>query len=352
MEAIDLDQASPYERRRWEEIEQWKHVASTPGRKLVPQKVKLVADNAGDKVAKAWAAIPGNDQIERWMAETIQGGFQMTLDLISKSVDEQRITKKVRQNAPTDVTGYADFTNLDLKILDDAASTRMVLRSAAAAGHGAASGFLAGGATAAGAATGGMGALPAGGAVAGLALADAVALVAGSVQGIASTGAHYGFDPRAAPERAALLTMLNVGAAGQGAKVAAMMQVRDLALALAAKKTLEQLSQKQLFNLMRRFYALMLLKATKKNIAKGVPVLGAGLGAGINYAATRRALEAARYLYPERFLIVKYSLATDAPASTIDVLKIEPDQIDERDMGILDRLDKLDGHEDEPNSGN
>ena len=350
MEPIDIGQVSPYERRRWQEIEEWKHVAAKPGKQIVPQKVRAAASSAGDKVAQAWDAIPGNDRIETWMAEAIQGGFQMTLDLISKSVDEERITRKVRQHAPTAVSGYVDFVDLDLQILDEVAPKRTIMRSTTAASHGAASGFLAGGATFAGAASGGMGALPAAGAVAGLALADAVALVAGSVQGIASTGAHYGFDPKAPPERATLLTMLNVGAAGQAAKVAAMMRVRELALALAAKQTLEQLTRKQLFNLMRRFYALLLLKTTKKNIAKGVPILGAGLGAGINYAATRRALEAARYLYPERFLIVKYGVESDSPTLGIDVLTAEAEQIDERDRGILERLDELEGPDDEPNA--
>jgi hypothetical protein len=350
VEPIELDQVSPYERRRWQEIEEWKQVAATPGKRLVPQKVRAVASTAGDKVAQAWDAIPGNEQIEMWMAEAIQGGFQMTLDLISKSVDEQRIARKVRRHTPMAVSGYDDFASLDLKVLDAAAPKNTVARSTAAAGHGAASGFMAGGATAAGAATGGMGALPAAGAVAGLALADAVALVAGSVQGIASTGAHYGFDPTAPPERAALLNMLVVGTASQGAKVAAMMKVRELALALAAKRTLEQLTQRQLFNLMRRFYAVFLLKTTKKNIAKGVPILGAGLGAGINYAATRRTLEAARYLYPERFLIVKYREAEYSPALDIDVLTIDPEQIDERDRGILERLEDLDEPDVEPSA--
>jgi hypothetical protein len=144
--------------------------------------------------------------------------------------------------------------------------------------------------------------------------------------------------------------MLVVGTASQGAKVAAMMRVRELALALAAKRTLEQLSQRQLFNLMRRFYAVFLLKTAKKNIAKGVPILGAGLGAGINYAATRRTLEAARYLYPERFLIAKYSAESDSLAFGIDVLTIEPEDIDEGDRGILARLDEIEGPGFEPNT--
>ena len=127
--------------------------------------------------------------------------------------------------------------------------------------------------------------------------------------------------------------------ASAAAKVVAMMRVRELAL--AAKQTIAQLSQKQLFNLMRRVYALLLLKTAKKNIAKGVPLLGAGLGAGLNYAAARQVLDTSRHLYPERFLITKYPEPQAGEQAHAEVIDVFPDELDDADRGIVDRLDEL-----------
>ena len=335
---------SPYEQQRWDEIQLWKENTVLPRKVRTPEAVRTKLQAASDRVGEAWNAVPGNVKIETWIAEAINGGFHMTIDAVSTTVREERIVRKVDGKADRPVRGFEDFLLLDLKPLDRARPDTKGLRSVAAAGHGAASGFVAGGATAAGAGTGGMGALPAAGVVAGLAVADAVALVGGMLQGTALIGAHYGFDPRRPSERAMLMTMLGAGAAREAAKVTAMMKVRDLALALAAKQTIAQLSQRQLFNLMRRFYALLLLKTTKKNIAKGVPVLGAGLGAGLNYAASRQVLDTAQHLYPERFLLEKYPTESQPETSdwTVTVEQVLVDEeVDDADRGILERLEEL-----------
>lgn len=337
---------SAYEQQRWDEIQLWKEHTVLPRKVRTPAAVRTKLQAASDRVGEAWNAVPGNVKIETWIAEAINGGFHMTIDAVSTTVREERIVRKVDGKADQPVRGFEDFLLLDLKPLDRARPDTKGLRSVAAAGHGAASGFVAGGATAAGAGTGGMGALPAAGVVAGLAVADAVALVGGMLQGTALIGAHYGFDPRRPPERAMLMTMLGAGAAREAAKVTAMMKVRDLALALAAKQTIAQLSQRQLFNLMRRFYALLLLKTTKKNIAKGVPLLGAGLGAGLNYAASRQVLDTAQHLYPERFLLEKYTDESrpqqGAQDWTVTVEQVFVDEdADDADRGILERLEEL-----------
>ena len=330
-----------YEQKRWLAIQEWKLDASKPPKVHLPTAVRNKVDVVSDKLNDAWKAVPGNDKIEIWIAEAINGGFHMTIDGLATTIHEDRIVRKVNRNTSDHVRSYEDFRMVDLEPLDRARRDSKLVRSLAAAGHGAASGFFAGGATSAGAATGGMGALPAAGAVAALAVADSVALIGGMVQGSALLGAHYGFDPRKPSEHAMLMSMLGVGAAREAAKIVAMMQVRDLALALAAKRTIAQLSQMQLFNLMRRVYALLLLKTTKKNIAKGLPLVGIGLGAGVNYGAARGVLDAAQHLYPERFLLVKYTDISDADAWAVDVEAIFVDDVDESDLGILQRLEEL-----------
>lgn len=129
--------------------------------------------------------------------------------------------------------------------------------------------------------------------------------------------------------------------ASAAAKVVAMVRVRALALALAAQQAIAQLSQKQLFNPMRRVYALLLLKTAKKNIAQGVPLLGAGSGAGLNHAAARQVLATSRHLYPERFLITKYPEPQAGEQAHVEVIDVLPDELDDADRGIVDRLDEL-----------
>lgn len=332
---------STYEAKRWQEIQKWKLQSAKAGVVRLPAPVRGAVEGAQAKLAEGWHSVPGNDAVELWIAKAINGGFHLTIDLLSKTVDEPKILQRVSKRGEL-VGSLDEFVSLDLQVLDRAAPHQKMLRSAAAAGHGAVSGFFAGGATAAGAATGGMGALPAAGAIAGLAVLDAAALVTNMVQASALIGAHYGFDPRKAEEHTMLMSVLGAGIAREGAKTVAMMRVRELALMLAAKRTIAQLSQKQLFNLMRRVYALLLLKTAKRNIAKGLPVAGILIGGGINYGSVRNLVEAAEHLYPERFLFTKYSESTDdGSLLTLDELFAEEEDVDETDKGILDHLDEL-----------
>jgi hypothetical protein len=329
---------SAYEADRWGEIQDWKAEVIKPSKIKVPATVKAKVGVAADRARAAWESVPGNEKVEKWIAEAINGSFHMTIDVVAQTVNEERIIKKVSSAADTSLETLADFANLDLRPLDEAAPDHKILRAFIAAGHGAATGFVAGGATAAGALTGGMGALPAAGVVAGLAVTDAAALVGNMVQSSAYIGAHYGFDAKKPQEHAILMSMLGAGIAKEAGKVAAMMRVRDLALALAAQRTIAELSKKQLYQVLRRIYALLLLKTGKRNLAKGVPFLGVGLGAGINYGTVRKVVDAAQHLYPERFLIVKYGDPRDA---VIDLDTAFDDLVDEDDEGIMQRLEEL-----------
>lgn len=332
---------SAYESARWVEIQEWKEHASKPPRIRVPALITEKIEVATDKMKAAWQSVPGNDKVEEWIAEAINGSFHMTIDVVATTIKEDKIVRKVNKASAQQVHQLGDFIELDLRPLDKARPDQKILRAFLAAGHGAATGFVAGGATAAGAATGGMGALPAAGTVAGLAVVDAGALVGNMVQASALIGAHYGFDPRKPQEHALLMSMLGAGLAKETGKLAAMMRVRDLALALAAKKTIEELTKKQLFNLLRRIYAFLLLKTAKRNIAKGVPIVGIGLGASINYGAVRNVVDAADHLYPERFLMVKYASFAEGDTSIIDLNTAFDDMVEEGDEGILRRLDEM-----------
>lgn len=91
--------------------------------------VKRKIEVATDRVNEAWQAVPGNANMEVWIARAINGGFEMSLDLINKTIREERIIRKVARKADRQVSSLDDFAALDLKPLDEASPDSMILRS-------------------------------------------------------------------------------------------------------------------------------------------------------------------------------------------------------------------------------
>lgn len=331
-----------YENARWEEIQAWR---STPARGLaerLPEDVRDRAKQVAQKAGELWDKVPGNDALEKAFASAIKGGFDMALDITESTIKEHKVVERVTKGLPIEATGYDDLRGLDLATLDARAPKNARRRAALAAGHGAAAGLVAGGATAAGAATGGMGALPAAGIVALAIVADTAAVSVGSIQGAAYVGAHYGYDPRQPAERAMMLGLLAGTLAADAAKAQALLQVRQLALDLAAKRAVQELSEGALYNMMLRIYGALMLDATKRSVAKGLPVLGAGVGAASNYHTVRRTIVSADHAYPERWLMDKYNSAT-VEIVDVEVVEAAVDAaVGQEDSGILDRLEHVD----------
>jgi hypothetical protein len=294
------------------------------------------------KAGEIWDNVPGNDALERAFASAIKGGFDMALDITESTINERKVVKRVTKGLSIEATGYDDLRGLDLATLDARAPKNAKKRAALAAGHGAVAGLVAGGATAAGAATGGMGALPAAGIVALTILADTAAVSVGSIQGAAYVGAHYGYDPTRPAERAMMMSLLAGTLAADAAKAQALRQVRQLALDLAAKRTVQELSEGALYNMMLRIYGALMISTAKRSVAKGVPVLGAGVGATVNYYTVRRTIVSADHAYPERWLMDKYD---SPPGGVVDVEVVEAAvdaAVGDQDRGILDRLEHVD----------
>ncbi|MGI8794604.1 MAG: EcsC family protein, partial [Acidimicrobiales bacterium] len=163
-----------------------------------------------------------------------------------------------------------------------------------------------------------------------------------SIQGAAYVGAHYGYDPRQPAERAMMLGLLAGTLAADAAKAQALRQVRQLALDLAAKRTVQELSAGALYNMMLRIYGALMISTAKRSVAKGVPVLGAGVGATVNYHTVRRTIVSADYAYPERWLMDKYDSAT-VESVDVEVVEAAGDAaVGQEDSGILDRLKHVD----------
>ncbi len=130
--------------------------------------------------------------------------------------------------------------------------------------------------------------------------------------------------------------------AADAAKAQALRQVRQLALDLASKRAVQDLSEGTLYNMMLRIYGALMLNTAKRSVAKGVPVLGAGIGATVNYHTVRRTIVSADHAYPERWLMDKYSTATLENVD-LEVVEAAVDAaVGEEDRGILDRLEHVD----------
>lgn len=331
-----------YENARWEEIQAWR---PTTARRLIesfPENIQYRTKQVAQRAGEIWDKVPGNDALERALAAAIKGGFDMAMDFTESTINERKVVNRVTKGLPIEATGYDDLRSLDLATLDERAPKNARKRAALAAGHGAAAGFVAGGATAAGAATGGMGALPAAGIVALAIVADTAAVSVGSIQGTAYVGAHYGYDPTRPAERAMMIGLLAGTLAADAAKAQALRQVRQLALDLAAKRAVQDLSEGALYNMMLRIYGALMLNTAKRSVAKGVPVLGAGIGATVNYHTVRRTIASADHAYPERWLMDKYNTAT---LEIVDLKVVEAAvdaAVGEEDRGILDRLEHVD----------
>jgi hypothetical protein len=331
-----------YENTRWEEVQAWRSTAARGLVERLPENVRDRAEQVAQKAGELWDKVPGNYALEQAFASAIKGGFDMALDITESTIKERKVVKRITKGLPIEATSYEDLRGVDLATLDERAPKNARKRAALAAGHGAAAGLVAGGATAAGAATGGMGALPAAGIVALVIVADTAAVSVGSIQGAAYVGAHYGYDPRQPAERAMMLGLLAGALAADAAKAQALRQVRQLALDLAARRAIQDLNEGILYKMMFRIYGALMLDTAKRSIAKGLPVLGAGLGATANYHTVRRTIVSADHAYPERWLIDKYD---SAAVETVDVELVEAAieaAVGEEDRGILDRLEHVD----------
>ena len=331
-----------YENARWEEIQAWRSTTRKGLAERLPENLRDRATQVAQRAGKLWDKVPGNDALEKALASAIKGGFDMALDITESTIKERKVVERVTKGLPIEATGYDDLRNLDLATLDARAPKNARKRAALAAGHGAAAGLVAGGATAAGAATGGMGALPAAGIVALAIVADTAAVSVGSIQGAAYVGAHYGYDPRQPAERAMMLGIFAGTLAADAAKVQALRQVRQLALDLAAKRAVQELSEGTLYQMMLRIYGALMLDTAKRSVAKGLPVLGAGVGATANYHTVRRTIGSADHAYPERWLMDKYDSATVEIADVEFVEAAVDAAVGEKDRGILDRLEHVD----------
>ena len=118
--------------------------------------------------------------------------------------------------------------------------------------------------------------------------------------------------------------------------------IDDATLDLAARRSLTELSEGALYNLMLRIYGTLMISTAKQSVAKGIPVIGAGIAGGDNYYSARRAMTTASYVYPERLLMDRYpdhGAARDVAGPDMSAIEAAVfDDLSDRDRRVIDRL--------------
>ena len=267
---------SKYEQKALDEIRAWKQ--AEPGR------MARVLEAAGRPVRKLTDKIdktPGLD----WAAEKAAGRMvDMTNDLAHRSVRQDRIYEEFATFG-YNIQKPGDVVDLDLEVVDKAAAGLRRKYMSLAGVEGAAAG------------------------VAGIAgvVADIVGLVGMNQRAAAEYAAYYGFDISDSEER--LFAMSLCGYASlttERDRQRALEELAELGRAASIARTRNKMKNYTYTNIVKRIATSIGWRLGKVKLAQLVPVIGAGVGAGLNVAYTGRVCEAATHLYRERFLIAKY----------------------------------------------
>lgn len=231
---------SPYELRRWEELqEHWARVDQR--RRIVPPKVRDALTNAGGQLADASGrtaqrlASVTPDQIKKLAATTVDATLAPTakavvhmLELVTEwsveLTDPERVLGHHRDRA-REVTSLEDLRVLDLKMLDEVTDKLALRWRSIGAAEGAAVGFLA--------------FLPVGGALAAITVDVLVVHVLST--SIATRVAHaYGFDPSSPHTERMIERMVHRTYGEQAARVTAQRKANSAFRAAAGRQRWSQ----------------------------------------------------------------------------------------------------------------
>jgi hypothetical protein len=326
MTTYDLSGLSPYEQHAWKRIQRWREDQASQ-RSRIPASVRAKSKQFAQLAGQGWRATPGTAQIGQIVGSVLAGGNEALTDAVAASLFRDRILEGARA-AGGAVTELGDLHSLDLQLIDAILPSLNLRYALTSAATGAASGFVAGGGTAAIVGTVGVAAAPGGLAVGGALAGDVVATLALAARVVTHFAGYYGYDTRDESERAVLLAVIGVGVAGEGAaKQAALLHVRQVAMLVARRATWKELGEEAIVKLIQGLFAKLSVRLTQQKLAQALPVAGIAAGAGLNYALMRKVGTAASFMYRERFLIDKYSLDSDEPTPELaDVLDVSEAQ--------------------------
>lgn len=141
-----------------------------------------------------------------------------------------------------------------------------------------------------------------------------------SLRAVSEYASYYGFDLQTQSERAFALQVLGAGSASNAVeKSVALAELSRTAAAIGSRKTWDELNKIAFVRLAQQVAKMLGLRLTKKALSAAIPLIGAGMGAGMNAWFISSVTEAAYMTYRERFLIRKYG-----PGVAVSVQTFEP----------------------------
>ena len=331
---------SEYEVRAFDEIRAHKdRMVYRQARQLMPGSVRSRSSVAGEAVRDRVAKVPGFERA----AAGVRSGYLLAVSGMGKALsDGSRLTLSERRllrayaKRGHKIEGIADIRGLDLLTVEKRAMPNYMsfLYATAAFAEGAASGFVVTGGeilAASGELAGvGVGSAPGIGTVTATVAADAAAVLALCTRVVSHIAMYYGYDPREPGEAVFTLGVINLGSAVTGAgKYAAYRELSRITQLLARNATWAALNKSALPRVMNSFAAAFGVRLTKRKLGQLIPVIGIGVGAGLNYYIVDQVAQAAYWTYRERFLNDKQGITTlYVPAETAfddGIKEVEPD---------------------------
>ena len=347
-ENYDLSRLSPFDLR------QWKAASFTPlareKRFHTPQRLANVGARAGEIAGKAKDKakdLPGVEEINKAVSAAMQGFFETLTKSSDRTVSRKRVINLYNKKG-YEVKKLADISSLDLaNVL--AVKPNLDLRYISTAlVEGGVAGFLTTGGSftaLAGTAIPGVGNLVGVGAVVATTAADAALVIGMSSRVVSETATYYGFDTQNPDEQLFASGVLGVAFSGKDTvqKQVAMTQLYRLMGDIARRKTVDQIfSGHVVAQALKQVYSKMGTKLTQRKLAQAVPVIGIGMGAGMNAKTLSHVADTANRMYLKRFLIEKYGLEENATDELGD------NQLIEQFESVIDEV--LDEDTDNPES--
>ncbi len=250
----------PYHEKVWKEIDEYAHARESG---WLPAWAGPIGDAVSGVFKKIGAKVPA--EITAAFVTALQGALGMVNDAAQWSYSTESVLAPFRQAGyePANVAAIAD---LPLEACDRIAQTYIQSNKLI--------GALEGGVTGAG----------------GLAMmaADLPAVMAINFRMIGQIANSFGYDTTGEIEKIYMLNVFTLGSAtGVAGKFTAMGELKKIAMMAAKGKTWKELETFALVKVIQEVAEKVGVRLTKRKLGQVIPILGAGVGAGMNYVFTR-----------------------------------------------------------------
>ncbi len=286
---MTFEDLTPFDKKAWDEIAQWKSQGpgflEKIGQTSVGQKIGNTLSHAKEIIEPTVVGTTASQVIEL-SSKAINGMLQVLNEAASWSIRTDAIYRKF-QSSGYEVSCSDDIGKLSLQQVEKVTGRLDAKYVVTAFGEGVATGALG---------------LP------GI-IADIPTLFALNLRGVNTISHFYGFDLDLPAERGfAMNVMMCALSPSDTQKQIYLGQLSVIAKDVARRKTWVELEEYAFVKGTEKLAESLGIRLTKAKLGQFIPVVGSAIGGGFNAYFTGKTMEAAYYLYRERFLEKKYEL--------------------------------------------